>query len=51
MPRLIISFGFKDSFKNGFDKGLEARAAFKGLSKTSYIETFFLVETKAGIRI
>jgi hypothetical protein len=27
---------------------LEAGTAFRGLSKTSHIETFFLAETKAG---
>jgi hypothetical protein len=45
MPRSIISFGFKDSsIVNGFKTG----TAFRGLSKTGHIETFFLAETKAG---
>jgi hypothetical protein len=49
VPRSIISFGFKDSFiSDGFSKGLEARTAFRRLTKiTSHIETFFLAGTKA----
>jgi hypothetical protein len=48
VPRSIISFGFEDSFKDGFDEGLEAGAAFRGLSETGCMETFFLAETEVG---
>jgi hypothetical protein len=44
----MIFFGFKGSFiVNGFEAGI----AFRGLSKTNYIETFFLAgtEVKAGV--
>jgi hypothetical protein len=48
MPRLIIFFSFKDSFKDNF----KIETTFKGLSNiTSYIKTFFLAGTKveAGV--
>jgi hypothetical protein len=48
VPRSIISFGFEDSFKDGFDEGLEAGAAFRGLTDTiGRMETFLLAGTEA----
>jgi hypothetical protein len=44
----MISFGFEDGFADSFDEGLGAGTAFRGLSETGCMETFFLAETKAG---
>jgi hypothetical protein len=48
MPRSIISFGFEDSFKDGFEIG----TTFRGLSDiTSHIETFFLARTEVEAEV
>jgi hypothetical protein len=44
----MISFGFEDGFADSFDEGLGAGTAFRGLSETGRMETFFLAETEAG---
>jgi hypothetical protein len=43
----MISFGFEDGFADSFDEGLGAGTAFRGLSETGRIETFFLAGTEA----
>jgi hypothetical protein len=43
----MISFGFEDGFADSCDEGLGAGTAFRGLSETGHIETFFLAGTKA----
>jgi len=55
MLKSIISFGFEDSFKNGFGEGFEEGTAFTGLSEiTGCIGDFFLAvgtEVGAGVGI
>ena len=44
----MISFGFEDFCAgDGFAKGFKEGTAFRGLSKTGCIETFFLAGTEA----